>query len=361
MLADGTVEAFRLQARFCPRFGSPLYGDLLARAADDIEHGGPLADLLDGWHGRPTPDALSLRVMGAVHRLVLDGAAPELAAHYPSAGGVPQGEATWRVFRNLVARRLDVLRPALDRQVQTNEVRRSAALLSGFLTVAARTGLPLRIREIGSSAGLNLFWDRYRYALPACASETPPDDDAPAQYFWGDVAAPVVIRSGWHGAADVLSGTAAVASRAGCDLSPIDVTDPRQARTLESFVWADQLPRLQQLRAAIAAARRDPPPLVRRPAAEWLERELAAPAPGVATVVFHSIMWWYLSEAERERVTALLSAAGARATRQAPLAWLRFDLFGSPTAAEIRLTTWPGGVEKTLATADAHGRWVTWR
>ena len=43
MLADGTIEAFRLQARFCPSFGSPLYGDLLERAADDIEQGGPLA------------------------------------------------------------------------------------------------------------------------------------------------------------------------------------------------------------------------------------------------------------------------------------------------------------------------------
>ncbi len=39
-------------------------------------------------------------------------------------------------------------------RVQTNEVQRSAVLVPGFLRVAARTGLPLRIREIGSSAGL---------------------------------------------------------------------------------------------------------------------------------------------------------------------------------------------------------------
>jgi hypothetical protein len=360
MLADGTVEAFRLQAHFCPSFGSPLYGDLLARAADDIEQGGPLAALLDGWQGRPMPDALPLRVMGAVHRMVLDGTAPDLAAHYPSAGGTPRGAETWRALRTLIAARADVLRPALDRQVQTNEVRRSAALLSGFLTVAARTGLPLRLREIGSSAGLNLLWDRYRYALPTNTAETPPDDDAPAAHHWGDPQAPVVIRVGWQGDASVLGGSARVAERAGCDLSPIDVTDAQQARTLESFVWADQVPRLQQLRAAISAARREPPRLVRRAAADWLAEELAAPIAGVASVVFQSIMWWYLSEAERLRVSAIIESAGAHATRAAPLAWLRFDLLGAHMP-EVRLRLWPGGEDVLLATADPHGRWVTWK
>jgi hypothetical protein len=360
MLADGTIEAFRLQAQFCPSYGSPLYGDLLTHAADDIEAGGPIAALLDGWQGRPTPDALPLRLMGGVHRLVLDGAAPDLAAHYPSAGGTPRGAATWDAFRAVVAARRDVLRPALDRQVQTNEVRRSAALAAGFLTVAKHTGLPLRIREIGSSAGLNLFWDRYRYELPACAAETPPGDATPAAHRWGDPNAAVTIRSGWHGSAAVFAGNATVASRGGCDIAPIDVTDRQQARTLESFIWADQVPRLAQLRAAIDAARREPPPLVRRAAADWLEEELASPPTGTATVVFHSIMWWYLSEAERERATNLITDAGARATPQAPVAWLRFDLFGSPTA-EVRLTVWPGGKETKLGTADAHGRWVTWK
>lgn len=360
MLADGTVEAFRLQASFCPQFGSPLYADLLARAADDIEAGGPLADLLDGWQGRPTPDALPLRVMGGVHRLVLDGAAPALAAHYPSAGGTPRDAATWHAFRAVVAEQTAALRPALARQVQTNEVRRSAALLGGFLTVAARTGLPLRLREIGASAGLNLLWDRYRYELTAGAAPAPPADDAPVAYVWGAADAALTVRAAWHGDATVLAGRAAVASRAGCDLAPIDVADPAQARTLESFVWADQLARLRQLRAAIAAARREPPALTRAAAADWLARELAALPRGAATVVCHSIMWWYLSDAERARVTALLAAAGARATSAAPLAWLRFDLLGAATP-EVRLTLWPGGDEILLACADAHGRWVEWK
>src|ERR1700730_12234089 len=96
MLADGVVEAFRLQGEFCDQFGSPLYAGLLARAAEDMERGGgPLVALLDGSTGNPIPDGLVLRLMGAVHRLVLDGAAPELARYYPSAGGVPESAAAW--------------------------------------------------------------------------------------------------------------------------------------------------------------------------------------------------------------------------------------------------------------------------
>ncbi len=359
MLADGTIEAFRLQAHFCREFESPLYAELLARAADDIEAGGPFAGLLAGWQGRPMPDALPLRLLGAVHRLVLDGAAPELAAYYPSAGGAVRHPEAWLALRALVAARAADLRPALDRQVQTNEVRRSAALLGGFLTVAGRTGLQLRLLEIGSSAGLNLGWDRARYEFAACAMDTPPAPGATFTPVWGAADAALVLRCGWHGARAVLAGGAHVVSRAGCDIAPVDLADADQARRLESFVWPDQLPRLQQLRAAIDVARRDPPRLTRRGAADWLAEQLAAPAAGVATVVFHSIMWWYLSDEERQRVAASLAAAGARATPDAPVAWLRLELQGTPKG-DLRLTQWPGGSEELLGHGDPHGRWVTW-
>lgn len=359
MLADGTIEAFRLQARFCTEFGSPLYAEFLTRAANDIEAGGAFAAVLDGWQGLPLPGALPLRLLGAVHRMVLDGNAPELARFYPSTGGTPRWPDAWEALHAIVASRAAELRPALDRQVQTNEVRRSAALLGGFLTVAGATGLQLRLLEIGCSAGLNLCWDRYRYELAPCEPDTPPSPDAPFTPRWGAADTSMVVRCGWHGSDAILGGSAQVASRAGCDIAPIDLTDPAQTRILESFVWPDQVERQAQLQAAITAVRRDPPHLTQRPAADWLTEQLAGRASRVATVVFHSIMWWYLSEDERQRVTATITAAGARATPVAPLAWLRLEIFGAPQA-ELRLTQWPDGAEHTFARADSHGRWVTW-
>src|SRR5215213_1073280 len=92
-------ERLRWQAEWCERLGSPMYGELLQRAAHDFEHGGPCAALLEGHDGDPLGSALPLRLMGAVHRLVLSGRAPELAAFYPSAGGNRENaDERWLAF-----------------------------------------------------------------------------------------------------------------------------------------------------------------------------------------------------------------------------------------------------------------------
>ncbi|MGD9762330.1 MAG: DUF2332 domain-containing protein [Candidatus Binatia bacterium] len=359
MLAGGTIESFREQARWCDRLGSPLYAELLARAADDVARGGLLAGIVDGWQGRPMADALPLRLFGGVHRLVLAGEAPELARHYPSAGGHPRWPDCWAAFLRVVETRRAEVCAALHRQVQTNEVQRSGLLLGGFLAVAHRTGLPLRLLEIGSSAGLNLLWDQYRYAFVAAPPEMPADPNAPVAHRWGDPRAVVAIRIAWHGAGGILARSATVASRAGCDLAPVDVHDDGAVRGLESFVWADQPHRLAQLRAAVWAARTHPLEIRRQSAADWIAVQLEAGVPDIATLVFHSIMWMYLSDDERRRVTALLERAGARASPRAPLAWLRCE-FVATAVCDLRLTVWPTGEERTLAIVDPHGRWVRW-
>jgi hypothetical protein len=150
----------------------------------------------------------------------------------------------------------------------TNEVSRRPRWIP---PVARETGLPLRLREIGASAGLNLAWDRYHYAL--------------APHRWGNPDSPVRIDAEWHGAAAAFEQHPEVESRAGCDLAPVRVGDDAQARRLEAYIWADQPERLAQLRAAIALAREDPPRIARESAAAWLERELWSRLR--PTVVFH--------------------------------------------------------------------------
>src|SRR5436309_490390 len=162
-------SALRQQARWCEALGSPLYAALLEHAAGDVDAGGPVAALLDGHAADPPASALALRLMGAVHRLVLGDEAPALAAHYPSTGGDGDAEAAWPAFRELIADRRTQLRPLVERGVQTNEVGRSCALAPGFLWIARATALPLSCLEIGASAGLNLRWDQYRYEAPHVA------------------------------------------------------------------------------------------------------------------------------------------------------------------------------------------------
>ena len=334
------ASLFRGQADWCERLGSPIYSYLLERAAADLEGGGPVWRVVEPYLDRPYNFTHHLRMLGATHRLALAGEAPELAAHYLTTGGDGDAEAAWEALVAL----LDARPITLDRPVQTNEVGRSAALLGGFLTVAAETGLGLRVLEIGASAGLNLRWDRFRYEA--------------ADWAFGDAASPARIPCDYDGGPPPLPAAVWVVERAGCDPSPIDATSAEGALTLESFIWPEQVERLELLRRAIEVARRTPATVDAASASDWLGERLARERGGSATVVFHSIMWGYMTDDDRATITQMIVEAGERATSSEPLAWLRME--PGPDQADVTLTTWPDFDERVIAHAGYHGRPVTW-
>jgi hypothetical protein len=325
-------KRLRRQAAWCAELDSPFYASLLESAADDLEVEGPVWQVLSGFEEEPGRAALALRLMGVVHRLVLEDDLPELARHYPSTGGDGEPSTTWPVFRQALIDRHPKVRALLGGGCQTNEVGRSAALLGGFLEVAHRTRRPLRLLEIGASAGLNLLWDSYRYES--------------AKGAWGDVTSPVRFTHSYE-VPPPMNRAAAVVERKGCDLNPIDPTSDEGALTLRSFVWADQLGRLATLDGAIEIAGRMKVEVEKVGAADFLERELARTDPRVATVVFHSVFMQYVGEAERKRLAAALHGSG--------VFHLSFEP-GEQAAArfEVRLD------DELLGTSLAHGTRVRW-
>jgi hypothetical protein len=334
---EALERRLRRQAAWCADLDSPLYASLLESAADDLVLEGPVWRVLAAFEEEPGSTALALRFMGAVHRLVLDESIPDLARHYPSAGGDGDAAAAWPAFRQGLVDHRESIAWMLARGCQTNEVGRSAALLGGFLEVAHRARLPLRILEIGASAGLNLRWDRYRYEALDGA--------------WGDPDSAVRFDHAFD-VPPPLNRNADVVERKGCDLHPIDPTSDEGALTLRSFVWADQLGRLAQLDGAIGIAQEMPLEVERIDAASFLERELHEPRRGTATVVFHSVFMHYVAEAERGRIQHAIDQAEQRATRAAPFFHLRMEP-GTDTF-EIRLG------EELLGVSRAHGTRVVW-
>lgn len=332
------------QAEACLQSGSPLYSTLLGHLAEDVSEGGPGWSVLRERAGDDPDSALGLRLMGAVHRLVLSGHAAELAAHYPSAGGALPPAGAWRAFRALLEERAERLREDVKRPCQTNEVGRCTALIGGFLVVARDTGLPLRILEIGASAGLNLRWDHFRYEARGAT--------------WGDASSPVRLCDYNTQALPPFDVEARVESRSGCDRNPLDVARPDDRLTLTSFLWADQISRLRLLKEACRVAARVPARLDRTDAPGWVEDRLARSRPGVASVVFHSIVLQYLDDDARTRFVGAIEQAGDRATREAPVAWLRMEPAGDH--ADVTLTAWPGGHERLLARSGFHGAAVQW-
>jgi hypothetical protein len=254
---------------------------------------------------------------------------------------LPDAETLWRELRPILED--EALGPWLDSAPQTNEVGRSAVLMSGLLVAAARFALPLRLYELGASAGLNLQLDRYAYDLGGRAA--------------GDPASPLRLRPDWKGAPPP-EAMVRIIGRAGTDLNPVALPENRER--LIAYVWPDQAQRLAQLDAAIALAAQDPPRLDRADAADWIEARLSlTPEPGVTRVVMHSVAFHYFPEATQQRVAAHIEAAGAAASAEAPLAWLRYEEQPGDAHFSLRLRTWPGG-DRLLAWTHPHGKSVNW-
>ena len=340
------VDRLREQADACRRMGSPLTADLLLGAADDLGARGAVADLLGPLEDDPPGSVPALRFTGALHRLVLERRAAGLAVHYPSVGGTP-GDV-WPAARAVVEEHLDELHELVRRPVQTNEVGRSSALLGGLLHVTAATGLPVRLLEVGASGGLNLSVDRFRHEVAEGV-------------VLGDPASPVVLRTPWQGRLPDVTVPLHLAERRGCDPDPLDPSSTQDRLTLTSYVWPDQVDRFERLRGALQVAAAAPERVERLGGGAFLERELH-PRDGVATVVWHSVVWQYVPADERVRITAAIEDAGSRATSAAPVAhlWLEPEHVDHGGFV-LRLRTWPDGQQQLLADAQGHGPPVVWR
>jgi hypothetical protein len=346
---EAVTDVLKMQAGACAALGSPFSGGLLERAAEALPNEVSLQAAFAPWAeaGRRAvfDDAAALRWLGALHDYVREAPDSDLGQTYPRDGQVGDAAAAWPHALDLGRSESDRLRAFMRHEPQTNEPRRSAVLLPGFLEVAAAAGLPLRALELGASAGLNQLWDRRRYRFGD-------------SFAWGPHDARVIIDSEWRGDPPKLDAPVAVVARGACDRSPVVLADPMQRRRLGAYVWPDQFDRLARFEAAVTDALEAGVTVEREDAVVWTRRE-AAPRRGVATVVFHSVFFQYMPPQSQAALVGALAAHGEAARPDAPLAWLRMEpARDNPAVMELRLTLWPDGGERLLATAHPHGAWV---
>ncbi len=349
---DVLLAAFEAQIAWCAKLQSPYMVALLersvARLRSDAEAAAMLATATEDPHGGLLP----LRWAAAVHDLALQQREPwaslvQVAVRSGRAAAVDLDAA----IDALLADEREHLARFLSSAPQTNEVQRSVVLLPGLLHIASETGLPLHLLELGASAGLNLWCDRWFYDHGV--------------WRWGDPASPLRLQAEWRGPVPAHQAAMTIAGRSGCDLAPIDINLPAHRRHLAAYVWADQTARLHRLETALEAAARwqRAEGLMVEPmaAAAFAARELAQPREGQTTVIFHTIVWQYLGAQEKQRLHEIIEAAGARATAAAPLAWLSLEHPAGVPAPELRCRVWPGGATRLLGLAHPHGNWVDWR
>ena len=341
------AERFRRHADALAHSGrSPLYVRLMRCAAADIDRGGRVARLFDGVPA-PPGSVPQLRLMAALHYLVLSGQAPALAAFYPSAGGQRPIDGVWPVVEVVIDAHFDQVRARLHRTVQTNEPGRSAVLFAGLLWLTHRHRRPIRLLEVGASAGLNLLADRYSYVIGGREL--------------GDAASPLRFVDPWMPPPPIdLEDAAArleIVARAGCDPAPLDPGQPDDQLALLSYIWPDELHRIERMRAALSVAARDPVPIAVGRGSVWLPDVLRAARPGELTVVWHSVMRQYVDADEWAAIEGALSDAA----RSVPVARLSMEP-AVDRQARMQLSVHdPAGAPGTrLAACDDHGLPIRW-
>lgn len=295
--------------------------------------------------GQPKPNLL----FGVIHYLLLQGRSAELAAFYASLSDAPRSpDQAFPYFRDFCLRQWDEIISLLaSRRVQTNEVRRCAYLFPAFGLVYRLTRQqPLSLVEIGTSAGLNLLWDYYRY-------------DYGDEAMYGRVGSPVEITTTFRGAGrpDLSDVLPVVQERVGLDLNVLDVRRDEDVLWLQALVWPEQDERAARLREAIGIARSHPPKLIEGDGIALLPEVLTGLADETTLCIFHTYTLNQVAPEARERLADYLrSASLQRDIYRVSCEWL------NTAQPQLELTIYrQGSQDQTLlAYCDFHGRWVEW-
>ncbi|MEI2705483.1 MAG: DUF2332 domain-containing protein [Ilumatobacteraceae bacterium] len=213
---------------------SPLYARLAGAAAADH-------DIVALLHHAPEPQQLPVLLLAAVHDLLLRGAGPQLAAHYPNLTSSPVGGDPFPAFRAFCRTHgADIVATIGTRHTQTNEVGRCALFLPALAGVGDAEG-PLAHVDVGASAGLNLLLPRFHYRYEPGGSVGGPS--------------PVTLHCATRRGPPIPPAMPTISASIGLDLAPVDVHDDDAVRWLEACVWPDQPDRFERLVAAITLAR----------------------------------------------------------------------------------------------------------
>jgi hypothetical protein len=296
--------------------------------------------------GQPVPNLF----FAAVHSLLLSGEKHRLSRFYTSiSDDANVVDDSYPDFRDFCLTHRDSVSELLQTKlVQTNVVERCSSLLPAFGSVAERAGeFPMSLIEVGTSAGLNLFWDKYSYNYGNGLTSGNPD-------------APVRLQSQLKGnlIPQVPKAFPEIVSRVGLDLNTIDVNDDNAVGWLRALVWPEHKKRVENLYGAIQVVRQNPPDMIEGDALQTLPDALAHTPQDSTICLFHSHTLNQFTPDARQEFYELI----AEASNQRDIYVISIEgVSGSGSALELRVFRQGELSDRThIGNCDAHGRWLEW-
>ena len=323
---------------------SPLYQALAPVVAEDRG----LLELIA--QRRPGVQPTNL-FFAAVHYLVLSTPDSPLAAYYPSVVGdraLPPGQAI-AAFGEFCDSQRDALAEILKtRLVQTNPLGRSAALRWALSAIADDSISAVHLVEVGTSAGLHLLHDRYRYVLEGRE--------------FGDLDSPVEIRPEWRGTSGPpdLDEVPGITTRLGVDLHTVRTDSPEDRRWLVALVWPENFGEVAQLEAALEVVAANPPDMIEGDFIDVAEAVHDRLPEGETRVVFHAATRAHVPRDRRGLFADAVQSLG----RSGPLyvVTLEGPTRGDPqppgVPCHLLKVQPPTGPVRNLAWVEGHGDWI---
>lgn len=329
---------------------SPLYSELWEHLKND-------AEILDFVNLVDKDQPNLVTFFANVNFLLLAEPQHPLALYYPylHQNGAPPLSDAYAYFRGFVlahAAQLRVLLPLA--RLQTNEPTRCTNLLPAFVLASRRGGYqPLNMVEIGSSAGLNLLWNRYSYRF---SSDLTTED-----ILVGDRTSPVQVRcelTGPHLPPLPETALPPVASCQGIEISPRDIFNEEDMRWVRAAIWPEERTRHQVLDAAIRFARQAQLPLHQGDACDLL--------PGLLSTIpaHHTAVVWssFAVNQGPVKVKEVIDAQIADASRERTLYRVSLE-FLDQAGPQLELMTYEKGEmvkRELLARCAIHGERMFW-
>lgn len=331
------VRFRRFAAEEC-RGSSGLYEQLSLAIAEDGEL---LALCSFAKKGQPVPNLL----FGAVHYLLLKGSGHELREYYPSLTANPRNkEEAFLPFKDFCRTyREEIISLLQSKLVQTNEVGRCAYLYPAFCHIYRTAAKPLACIEIGTSAGLLLFWDQYSYSYGT------------GEVF-GNASSEVRIRGEIRGGSfpAMEKDPPPVSHRIGLDLHILDLSDPEDELWLLALIWPEHEERRELFFKASRLAKEAALQLIEGDGVALLPRIAGQIPADSALCIFHTHVANQIPREGKIRLLKEIETIGKRRDV--------FHLYNNIADGELHLDYFINGqkIEKTIGKTAGHGRWFEW-
>lgn len=338
MVKPNLSSKFKTFGQFECRGSSYLYEFLSNKIADDEEL---LVLASEARDGQPVPNLF----FGTIHYLLLKGKEHELKKFYPSLvedpGNPHEAFQSFKDFCRLNS--LEIKEILKTKIVQTNEVRRCAYLFPVFAYIFQQAQKPLDLIEIGTSAGLQLLWDKYSYSYGTGKT-------------YGNSNADVHLTSEIRGSNVPVfpEEMPPVASRTGVDLHINDLNNQEDFLWLNSLIWPEHLERRTLFEQAAKCVKENPVRLIEGDGVKLLPALIEGIPEEHSICVFHTHVANQMPAEGKEKLLAAIKACGQNRDI--------FHIYNNIQDRNLHLDYYLGSNEfkKMVGQTEGHGKWFTW-